>query len=312
MVQSASLKVVFMGSPAFVVPVAEVLRASTHTLAAVYTREPDAAGRGMKVRPCPMHEWALAQGIPVFTPKSLKKAEAQAELAALQPDVIVVAAYGLILPQVVLDIPRYGCINIHPSLLPRWRGATPIQRPIQAGDAETGVCVMQMGAGLDDGPVWDVRRVPITPTTTAGELHDSLFKLGADMLLPVIDRAVRGDAPTLQTDDGVTYAEKIDKAEAVIDFNKSAIEIDRHIRAFTPWPGAFFIARDVRVKVHHAVIAQPLSTHQAPGTLLDDDGLVACGNNTALRLLTLQREGRQATDAPSFLRGFGVKTGEVL
>lgn len=309
---SSPLRIVFMGSPAFVVPVAEAVHALPHDLIGVYCRAPEAAGRNMKLRKVPVHEWAEANGVPVYTPTSLRTKEAQDALAALKPDLCVVAGYGMILPQAILDIPRYGCLNVHPSLLPRWRGATPVQRSIEAGDAETGVCIMQLEAGMDTGPLWDVQRgIAITPTVTSGELYDTLFRLGAAQLGSVISRVVAGEKPTPQADTGVTHAAKIEKADAQLDLTQPADVLDRRIRAFNPWPGAWFMVRgNQRMKVHMARAEG--TTANAPGTLLDMDGLIATGNGTALRLMTVQREGKTAQPAAEMLRGFGAKVGEIL
>lgn len=306
-----TLRIVFMGSPVFVIPVLETLHASPHELVGVYCRAPDTAGRGMKLRKVPVHEFADAHAIPVFTPKSLRKAAAQEELAALKPDIAVVAGYGMILPQAVLDIPRYGCLNIHPSLLPRWRGATPVQRTIEAGDAETAVCVMQLEAGMDTGPLWHVSpRMKVPADATSDTLYDTLFRQGADALLSVIDRVIAGEKPTPQATDGVTHAAMVTKAEAELDFNKPADVLERQVRAFTPWPGTWFISHGTRIKVHAAAVG-PASTAPA-GTLLDIDGIIACGNGTSLHLTSVQREGKPKMDAPSFFRGFGIKAGDSL
>lgn len=306
-----TLRIVFMGSPVFVIPVLAALHNSHHQLVGAYCRAPDTAGRGMKLRKVPVHEFAESHSIPVFTPKSLRKSAAQDELRALQPDLAVVAGYGMILPQVVLDIPRYGCLNIHPSLLPRWRGATPVQRTIEAGDAESGVCVMQLDAGMDTGALWSVRRgVAVPPDATSDTLYTTLFQMGADLLLPVIDRVVAGEKPTPQAADGVTHAPMITKEEAQVDFTKPAEVLERQVRAFTPWPGSWFISQGTRIKVHAASVG-PAST-AAAGTLLDMDGLVACGNGTSLRLTSVQREGKPKMDAASFFRGFGLKAGDSL
>lgn len=305
-----TLRIVFMGTPAFALPTLQALH-DVHELVGVYCQAPEAAGRGMKLRKAAAHDWADVHGVPVFTPRSLRKQAAQDTLAALDADMFVVASYGLILPQAVLDMPRYGCVNIHPSLLPRWRGAAPLHRTVEAGDAETGVCIMRMDAGLDTGDVWARVTVPLPPRITTVQLHDMMAKLGADTLLQTLPRIVDGSLhATPQSNDGVTYAEKITKEEGRIDFNQPADMLDRKIRAFAPWPGTWLISHDTRLKVHAAEIGP--ATDAVPGTLLSDNGLVACGNGTSLQLQTLQREGKAATDAASFFRGFTAKVGDVL
>lgn len=310
--EPTKLRVVFMGTPAFGLPCLEALH-SRHQLIAVYSQPPQAADRGLQLRQSPVQRWAESKGVPVFTPKSLRKAAAQTEFASLQPDVAVVAAYGLILPQAVLDIPRYGCINLHGSLLPRWRGAAPIQRAIAAGDSESGVSIMQMAAGLDTGPVWRHGTVPITAGTTASTLHDTLATLGAALILPALDDVMAGTLqPTPQPEEGVTYADKITKAEGALDFATNAAVLERKIRAFTPWPGAWFISQGVRIKVLQASVGPPQHQQAACGTLLRADGLISCGDGTSLQLQQVQREGKAATDAAAFFRGFSVKAGMLL
>ncbi|MGE3770369.1 MAG: methionyl-tRNA formyltransferase [Bdellovibrionales bacterium] len=305
-----ALRIIFMGSPSFVVPVAEALRVSAHNLIGVYCRAPDNAGRGMKLRKVPVHEWADAHSVPAYTPLSLRKKEAQDELAALQPDLCVVAGYGMILPQAVLDIPTYGCINVHPSLLPRWRGATPVQRTIEAGDAETGVCIMQLDAGMDTGPLWDVQHgVKVEPTITAGALYDKLFEMGAAQLSSVIKSVVAGEKPTPQATEGVTHAGLIEKAEGAMNFNRTAAELERQTRAFKPWLDAWFSSNNQRIKVHAAAVGP--ATDKPARTLLPGNA-VACGQGTSLILLTLQREGGKPQSADEFFRGFKANVGDVL
>ena len=292
------MKVVFMGTPDFSVPVLEALVEAGHEVVAVYCQPPRPAGRGKKETPTPVHRRAAELGLPVRHPVSLKGAEAQAGFAALDADVAVVVAYGLILPQAVLDAPRYGCLNIHASLLPRWRGAAPIHRAIMAGDAETGICIMQMEAGLDTGPVLLREATPIGPEETTGQLHDRLSQMGARLIVEALAR-LHGLSPETQPEAGVTYAAKIDKAEAGVDWSRPATEVDRLIRGLSPFPGAWTQHDGQRIKLLGARLADGSG---APGTVLDDALTVACGTG-AVQLLRLQRAGRGAQDAAEFLRG---------
>ena len=292
------MKVVFMGTPDFSVPVLEALVEAGHEVVAVYCQPPRPAGRGKKETPTPVHRRAAELGLPVRHPVSLKGAEAQAGFAALDADVAVVVAYGLILPQAVLDAPRYGCLNIHASLLPRWRGAAPIHRAIMAGDAETGICIMQMEAGLDTGPVLLREATPIGPEETTGQLHDRLSQMGANLIVTALAR-LDDLVPEVQPQDGVTYAAKIDKAEAGVDWSRPATEVDRLIRGLSPFPGAWTQHDGQRIKLLGARLADGSG---APGTVLDDALTVACGTG-AVQLLRLQRAGRGAQDAAEFLRG---------
>lgn len=301
------MRVVFMGTPDFSVPVLDALVAAGHEIAAVYCQPPRPAGRGKKDRPTPVHARAEALGLEVRHPVSLKGAEAQAEFAALNADVAVVVAYGLILPQAVLDAPKHGCLNIHASLLPRWRGAAPIHRAIMAGDAETGVCIMQMEAGLDTGPVLLREATEITPQDTTALLHDRLSAMGARLITQALDR-LDTLTPEPQPEEGVTYASKIDKAEAAIDWTRPAEEIDRQIRGLSPFPGAWTTAEGTRIKLLMSELAEGQG---APGTLLDDEITVACGSG-AVRLLSLQRAGKAAQDAETFLRGMSLPSGLIL
>ncbi|HKL65401.1 MAG TPA: methionyl-tRNA formyltransferase [Roseovarius sp.] len=298
------MRVIFMGTPDFSVPVLDALVEAGHEVAAVYCQPPRPAGRGKKDRSSPVQARAEELGLPVRHPVSLKGAEEQAAFAALDADVAVVVAYGLILPQAVLDAPRAGCLNIHASLLPRWRGAAPIQRAIMAGDAETGVCIMQMEAGLDTGPVLLREAVTIGPEETAGDLHDRLSALGARLIVEALARL--GDlVPEPQPEAGVTYAAKIDKAEARVDWHRPAEEVDRCIRGLSPFPGAWCMAGDERVKLLASRLAEG---EGAPGEVLDGAATVACGSG-AVRLLRLQRAGRAAQDAGEFLRGIALAPG---
>jgi methionyl-tRNA formyltransferase len=300
------MRVVFMGTPDFSVPVLQALGEAGHEVAAVYCQPPRPAGRGKKERPTPVHAKALDMGLEVRHPVSLKAAEAQDAFAALDADIAVVVAYGLILPQVILDAPTQGCLNIHASLLPRWRGAAPIHRAIMAGDAETGICIMQMDAGLDTGDVLLQRATPIGEVETTGQLHDRLSMMGADMIvetLATLPNLTRSPQPA----EGVIYAEKIAKAEAQIDWSQSADRVDAHIRGLSPFPGAWSLVDGKRVKF----LASRLATGAGQaGTVLD--GLtIACGSG-AVEVTRAQREGKSAQDADVFLRGMPLPAGTVI
>ncbi|AUI09167.1 MULTISPECIES: methionyl-tRNA formyltransferase [Stenotrophomonas] len=297
------MRIVFAGTPEFAV---SSLRAAArhHEVVAVYTQPDRPAGRGRGLAPSPVKLEAVARGIPVYQPESLKDEAAQQQLRDLQPDLMVVVAYGLILPKAVLAIPTHGCWNVHASLLPRWRGAAPIQRAIQAGDAKTGVCLMQMEAGLDTGPVLLHQELPIAATDTGGQLHDKLAELGAQVLSDGLGLLRAGIKPIArpQPEQGVTYAHKLDKAEARLDWAQDADALARTVRAFNPWPIAEATLAGERVRIHGA-IALDLAHGQAPGTVLaaSRDGIdIACGQG-ALRLRTLQREGGKAITAADYL-----------
>jgi methionyl-tRNA formyltransferase len=296
-----------MGTPDFSVPVLDALIDAGHDIAAVFCQPPRPAGRGKKDRPTPVHARALELGLDVHHPTSLRNDEVAQTIADLKADIGVVVAYGLILPQYVLDAPTHGCLNIHASLLPRWRGAAPIHRAIMAGDSETGVCIMQMDAGLDTGDVLLRRALPIGETETTAELHDRLSALGSDAIVTAL--ATLSDlTPEPQPAAGVTYAEKIAKSEAKIDWSAPAAEVDRKIRGLSPFPGAWTEIDGQRVKL----LASHLAKGQgAAGTLLDDDLTVACGDG-AVQLLRLQRAGKGAQDAQTFLRGFALTAGRTL
>jgi methionyl-tRNA formyltransferase len=296
-----------MGTPDFAVPALEALVAAGHEVVAVYSRPPRPGGRGQKPRPSPVAARAAALGIEVRTPASLKGPEAAAEVAALGADVGVVVAYGLILPQPVLDAAPRGCLNIHASLLPRWRGAAPIQRALIAGDAETGVSIMAMEAGLDTGPVLLAERVPIGPEDTGGTLHDRLAALGARLIVAALGR-LDALVPVPQPEEGATYAGKIDKAEARVDWGRPAAEVDRLIRGLSPFPGAWAEVGGERVKLLMSAVGEGAG---APGTVLDGRLTVACGAG-AVRLLRLQRAGREAMGAEAFLRGLPLPAGTRL
>ena len=295
-----------MGTPDFAVPSLRALHDAGHELVAVYSQPPAPAGRGKKLTPSPVHRVAEELGIAVYTPKSLRAAEAQAEFAALGADAAVVAAYGLILPQAVLDAPKHGCFNVHASLLPRWRGAAPIHRAVMAGDAQTGVTIMQMEAGLDTGPMLAKMATAIADKTT-GELTAELAELGAHLMVEVL-AGFDQLAPQVQPDEGVTYAAKIDKAEARIDWARPAAELVRHIHGLAPFPGAWCEVGGERVKVLRAELAQDVGT---AGTVLDQGLTIACGSG-ALRPTRLQRAGKPAMDVADVLRGFPVTPGTVL
>jgi len=291
------MRLIFMGTPDFSVPVLDALVAAGHAIAAVYCQPPRPAGRGKRARPSPVQARAETLGLPVRHPASLKGADAQADFAALDADAAVVVAYGLILPQAVLDAPRHGCLNIHASLLPRWRGAAPIQRAILAGDRYTGVCIMRMEAGLDTGPVLLRDTCAIGPADTAADLHDRLSAMGARL---IVDALARLDTlrPEPQPTDGVTYADKIDKAEARIDWTRPAAEVDRQIRALSPFPGAWCMADAARLKLLHSRVVAGAG---APGQVLDGF-TIACGSG-AVDVLEAQREGRRPMPAAEVLRG---------
>ncbi len=300
------MRVIFMGTPDFAVPTLAALHEAGHTVVAVYTQPPRRAGRGKKVQPSPVQIEAERRHISVRHPASLKDADAQAGLAALEADIAVVAAYGLILPQAVLDMPKLGCVNVHASLLPRWRGAAPVQRAILAGDAVTGITIMQMEAGLDTGPMLATARVQ-TDRKSAGELTDELAQVGAQLLVgTLIDiealRAVEQD------DTQATYAAKIDKAEAQIDFTHAAEALERQVRAFAPFPGAWFTLDSERIKVLEATV---LGLEGKPGMTLDDRLTIACGH-AALQPTLVQRAGKPAMEVEAFLRGKAVPAGVQL
>lgn len=293
------MKIVFMGTPDFSVSALDALVAAGHEVCAVYSQPPRPAGRGKKLRASPVQARAEALGLDVRHPVSLKDAGVQAEFAALEADIAVVVAYGLLLPQAILDTPAKGCLNIHASLLPRWRGAAPIHRAIMAGDTETGVCIMQMEAGLDTGPVLTRRVLKIEPRETTGELHDRLAELGAAQILETLAK-LDGLTPEPQSDEGVTYAAKIDKAEARVDWSKPAAEVDALIRGLSPFPGAWTSVNGERVKL--------LGSH-----VVEDEGLfgavlggfrIACDTG-AVQVTRAQREGKKPMDMGDFLKGFG-------
>ncbi len=297
------MRVVFMGTPDFAVPTLRALIAAGHAVVAAYSQPPRPAGRGKKLQPSPVQRAAEDAGVPVFTPQSLKGADEQAAFAAHHADVAVVAAYGLILPPAVLAAPRHGCLNVHGSLLPRWRGAAPVQRAILAGDAETGVTIMQMERGLDTGPMLATVRTTVDGKT-AGELTGELAELGAQAMIAVL-ADFAGHPPLVQPDQGVTYAAKIDKAESRLDFSGDAGALERQVRAFAPAPGAWFELDGERVRV---LAAEVIDAAAAPGVVLDDRLTIGCGIG-ALRPTLVQRAGRPAMDCAALLRGYAVPAG---
>jgi methionyl-tRNA formyltransferase len=305
------MRLAFMGTPDFAVPVLDALSDAGHEIVRVYTQPPRPAGRGRSLRPSPVQAAAGVLGLPVATPESLRDPAVLADFAALECDAAVVVAYGLILPEAALDAPRLGCLNLHASLLPRWRGAAPIQRAIMAGDAATGVCVMAMEAGLDTGPVLARCATPIGPEDTARTLHDRLAEIAAALMVETLAALAAGEASaTPQPATGVTIAAKIGKAEARVDWTRSAAELGAHIRGLSPFPGAWCEIGGERVKL---LMARPEAgtPGNAPGEVLDDRLLVACGAG-ALRLVTLQRAGKGAMDAAAFVQGFPVPRGTRL
>ncbi|MHA1152371.1 MAG: methionyl-tRNA formyltransferase [Alphaproteobacteria bacterium] len=309
------LRLAFMGVPDFALPSLLALAAAGHEIVAVYTQPPRPAGRGHKERPCPVHALALARGWQARTPASLKDAGVQAAFADLDLDVAVVVAYGLILPRAVLAAPRLGCVNVHASLLPRWRGAAPIQRAILAGDTETGVTIMAVDEGLDTGPLLLAEAIRIAAAETAVTLHDRLATLGAGLIVTALEGLAAGRLRArAQSEDGVTYAAKLQRDEGRLDWRRPAAQLERAVRAFNPWPGAEFEAPRgrgfARVKVLAAEVVAGDPT-AAPGTVLDAPLTVACGEG-ALRLLKVQRAGKVAIDAEAFLRGFDLAPGTRL
>lgn len=310
------LKIVFMGSPEFAVPALEAIRHSKHRLVASYSQPPRPAGRGQQLRPCPVHEVAAKHGIPVETPVNFKDPATVEQLKSFQADIAVVAAYGLLLPPSVLQAFRLGCINIHPSRLPRWRGAAPIHRTVLAGDTETAICIMQMDAGLDTGDIILQENIPLhAPHITTGMLHDQLAERSAHLLLTALDWVEAGTAkPVKQSDDGVTYAKKISKDEAQIDWSLNAEQIDRKIRGLNPYPIASTLLNDEPMKIWAAMpVDRPSAMRDATnGTVIDDMLTVACGEETALRLTMIQRPGKKPLKSEEFLNGVQVPAGSIL
>ena len=300
------MRIAFMGTPDFAVPTLDALVAAGHDIVAVYCQPPRPAGRGKALTLSPVHKRADELGIVVRHPVSLKDADEQAAFAALNLDIAIVAAYGLILPMPVLAAPRFGCLNVHASLLPRWRGAAPIHRAILAGDEMTGVTIMQMERGLDTGPML-ATVVSQVDTKTGGELTTELSNKGAALMVEVLEN-LSAFPPTIQPEEGVTYAAKIDKAEARIDFTRDAIAIERQIRAFNPTPGAFFEHKGERIRI---LAAEVIDAAGEPGTAIDDALLIACGEK-AIRAITVQRAGRGVMAASELLRGFAIPAGTII
>jgi len=308
------LRLAFLGTPEFAVPTLRALLDAGHEVACVYTQPPRKAGRGHKERPSPVQAEAESRGIAVRTPESLKDEAVQRAFAELKLDAAVVVAYGLILPPAILEAPRLGCLNVHASLLPRWRGAAPIQRAILAGDAETGVTIMRMDEGLDTGPILDQARTPIDTDTDAGMLHDTLAEMGAKVLVPTLERLDAGEIePQPQPETGATYADKLSPDDRRIDWTRPAIELERLIRAFAPKPGAITTLPDGEtLKVLRARVAPAAASGTKPGTVVDASAFtVTCGLGT-LRLTRVQRGGKSPMDAEAFLRGYPLERGSVL
>ena len=301
------LRLAFMGSPDFATPTLIALLEAGHEIAAVYAQPPRPAGRGHRLRPCPIHALAEEHGLMVRTPVTLRDDGEQEAFRALDLDVAVVVAYGLILPTPILTAPKLGCVNVHASLLPRWRGAAPIQRAIMAGDTETGVVTMAMEAGLDTGPMLMTERTAIGPDDTGGDLHDRLAALGAKAILPTLQGLADGSLQAVpQPDAGVTYAQKLTKADGRIDWTRPAAALKNHVRALAPFPRAWTSAGDMEIKIGRAAVEPGSSA--APGTTLDDRLLVQTGAG-ALRLLSLQRPGKAMMDAEAYLRGADIPAG---
>ena len=304
-----SLDFVFMGTPEFAATILDALITAGHRVKAAYSQPPRPAGRGHRLQPSPVQNLAEKYDIEVRCPTSLRDPAIQAEFAALSADAAVVAAYGLILPPPILAAPRLGCLNVHASLLPRWRGAAPIQRAILEGDGEAGVTIMQMDAGLDTGAILLKQAEPITPTTTGGALTERLAALGGELIVAALDRLAAGELhPQPQPDTGITYAKKLSRDEARLDWRLPAERLERQVRAFDPWPGAYFLVGTERVRVLSATVVPGTG---APGTMLDDRLAIACGVGV-LRPLRVQRAGRGAMDTEALLRGFALPAGTVL
>jgi len=313
---SRKLALVFMGTPEFAATILDHLLSAGHEVRAVYTQPPRPKGRGHRMQPSAVHVLAEQCGFPVRCPNTLRAAETQSEFAAFGADAAVVAAYGLLLPPAILAAPRFGCINVHASLLPRWRGAAPVQRAILAGDGETGITIMQMEEGLDTGPILMQEAAPVEPDATAGLLTERLADIGGRLACAALDGVAEGRlAPRPQPSVGVTYAPKLAREEARLDWSRPASALERQARALDPWPGAFFEYRGERIKVLAAAVLSAIdfggAAEIAPGTVLDERLSVRCGDGV-LRLLRLQRPGRTAQDMAAFLRGYPISAGTVL
>ena len=304
------MRIVFAGTPEFAAQALAAILAAGQSVPLVLTQPDRPSGRGMALKASPVKQLALKHGLQVHQPASLKSAESRQPIIDASPDVMVVAAYGLILPQTALDIPRLGCINIHASLLPRWRGAAPIQRAVLAGDAETGVTLMRMEAGLDTGPMLLKGRLPITDADCAATLHDKLAALGARLMVEALPRLARGELPgEPQPAEGVTYAAKLEKSEAALDWRQTAVALSRAVRAFDPFPGTVARIEGQTIKVWRA---EPAPGAGEPGTVLaaDDDGILVACSEGALRLVELQKSGGKRLQAADFLHGFALKPGQ--
>ena len=314
---SSSLSIVFAGTPEFTLPCLNAIHASKHRIRAIYTQPDRPAGRGQKLQPSAVKEWAVQHHLSVHQPLNFKDPAAIAELAALQPDIMVVIAYGLILPQAVLDIPQYGCVNVHASLLPRWRGASPIQHAILRGDSHTGVTIMQMDAGMDTGAMFTQVTCPILPHDHATALHDRLAQLAAEPLLQTLDALAAGKAhPKLQDNDLATYAPKISKQQASINWQQSAQEIDRQIRAFNPWPVAFTHINSLTLRIHEAQIAEPLSSSETPGKILgiNKQGMTVATSQGTLLIKRMQFPNAKVLSVADWLNSGkrDLETGMIL
>ncbi len=306
-----TLKIIYMGTPEFAVPLLDTLVRARYDIAAVYTQPPRPAGRGQKETPSPVHQYALSHNIPVYTPETLKNPETQHILREHKADAIVVAAYGLLLPKQVLEATRLGCINVHPSLLPRWRGAAPIQRTIMAGDHITGVTIMQMDTGFDTGDILLSRHFSIPEGMNAGQLHDALAEFAGPLLVEALKGINAGTiTPVKQPEEGVVYAHKIIKDECRILWNEPAPVIRNKILGLAPQPGAFFMYKDEAIKIFSAV-AIPENTHQPPGTVVDDNFTIACGGG-AISGLVVRRPGKNTMPATEMLKGYKIPKGEIL
>lgn len=311
MTAAKGLRIAYMGTPQYAVGPLSALHASAHEVVCVYTRAPKPRGRGHNIQPSPVHDWANEYGIPVRHPKSLKDADIQAEFAALGVDAAVVVAYGLLLPDTILNAPKFGCINLHPSLLPRWRGAAPIQRCMLAGETETGMSIMQLDAGMDTGPVIAQEKRTIGPEETALDLHNDLFDMGERMLVEVLDKAAKtGTLETTKQDDAqACYADKLEKAEGLVSLHDdTAATIHLKLRALTPWPGIWIETGGKRLKIIKATVLE--ARNAKPGTILDKDGSIACAEGTVLRLETVQPEGKAAMDTAAWMNGMRLKPGD--
>ncbi|MAL63063.1 MAG: methionyl-tRNA formyltransferase [Alphaproteobacteria bacterium] len=300
------MRVAFMGTPEFSVPALSALIEAGHEIACVYSQPPRPAGRGHKKRPSPIQELAESLDLDARQPSSLGEKTVQAEFLSLNADVAVVVAYGLILPKPILSGPRLGCLNIHASLLPRWRGAAPIQRAILAGESETGITIMQIDDGLDTGPILAVERVPITKKTTASNLHDELANIGARLIVEVLSNDL--PSPVSQPEEGVTYAQKLDRAEGRIDWTRTSSEIDRRVRALNPWPGVWCELNSERLQI---LSVKPVNGSGVPGTVIAEPLIVACGEG-ALQIDQVQRAGRSKMPTADFVRGYPVPIGTVF